>query len=75
MWQTLLDKNKDELREMKFSKRAIRKFALLRRIKFDKKIVIFLQKCEIIDYIQLSIRFSNVYTTFENFKDRIEGKE
>ena len=72
MWQTLSMENINELKQMKFSRQAIRKFKQLRQTDF--KIVTFLQKCLITDYVQLSISFLNVYTTFEDFIKRIQGK-
>ena len=74
MWKTLFDKDKEELKQMQFSKQSIKKFVQMKKIVFDKKIKAFLQRCSINDYVQLSIRFSNVYTTFENFIKQIQGK-
>ena len=74
MWKILFDKEREEMKQMHFSKQSIKKFLQMRNIIFDKKIAAFLQHCSLSDYVQLSIRFSKVYTTFENFIKRIQGK-
>ena len=74
MWKSLFDKDKEELKQMLFSKQAIKKIVQMKKIVFDKKITAFLQQCLLTNYVQLSIRFSNVYNTFEDFIKRIQGK-
>ena len=74
MWKSLFDKDKEELKQMQFSKQAIKKFLQLKKIVFDKKITDFLQQCLLTNYVQLSIRFSYVYATFEDFIKRIQEK-
>ena len=75
MWKLLFEKDKEELKQMKFSKQSIKKIVQMKKIVFDKKIAAFLQRCSLTNHVQLSIRFSNVYTTFEDFIKRIQGKK
>lgn len=72
MWEEIFKKSIPELKKMKFSKESIKFLMDMRTKKFDKKIVSFLQRCSVTDYIQLSIGFSNVYVTFDGFVKQIQ---
>ena len=74
IWELLFEKNKRELKEMNFSKQAVKEISQMKTIKFDENIAIFLERCSVEDHMQLSISFANVYENFDGFIKQIEGK-
>ena len=74
MWKKLFDKKKMELKKMKFSFQAIKEMLNMKDKKFDKKIAAFLEQCSLVDYIEVSLKFANVYNNFEEFINQIQGK-
>ena len=73
MWKKLFDKKQMELKKMKFSFQAIKEMLNMKDKKFDKKIAAFLEQCSLVDYIEVSLKFANVYNNFEEFINQIQG--
>ena len=75
MWMILFAKRKEQLKQMNFSRKVKIIFEEMKKMNFDKNIVNFLERCSFDNYIQLSIRFSNVYGTLKDFLEAIQGNE
>ena len=74
MWKILFEKGKEQWKQMNFSKKVNKTFGQMKKINYDKNIVIFLRNCLLSNYIELSIRFTTVYGTLKDFLKDIQGK-
>ena len=74
MWKILFGKGKECWRQMNFSRKVIKIFGEMKRMDFDRNIVHFLDRCSLSNHIQLSISFSNVYGSLQDFFVANQGK-
>ena len=74
MWKNLFGMTKKEWQQMKFSTESMKKFKEMKKLTFDKEIVLFLERCLVDNHRELAVSFEEVYETFEKFFSQIQGK-
>ena len=73
MWENLFKKGRVGWQPMGFSIQFMRKLTNKSCVPHNKKIISFLETCEVENPIELSDYFKTVYGSFDEFITRVQG--
>ena len=73
MWENLFKKGREGWQELGFSIQFMRKLKKKSGVRHNKKMISFLQTCEVENPIELSDHLQKVYGSFDDFITRVQG--